>query len=60
MKVTYDEEVQAMYIKVSKGKIEDTVKYSDLVYLDFGKNKKLIGIEILGVMKIDNIGRKKK
>ena len=51
MKVEYDKEVDAEYIylknKIGKGEIEKTIALNDNIILDFNKEGKLVGIEIL-------------
>ena len=51
MKAEYDKEVDAAYIylvdKIEKGEVKKTIKLDDAISLDFDKNDKLIGIEIL-------------
>lgn len=55
MKVTYDKEADAMYIylkKIEAGEVEDTIELNENIILDFDKDKKLIGIEILNASKV--------
>ena len=51
MKITYDKEVDALYISLSDEKNVETQKIDDCTLLDLGKNKKLLGIEILDASK---------
>lgn len=61
-KLTYDREVDAAYIyiaDIAPGEVANTVTYDDMptsvhgdVNLDFDRNGKLLGIEILGASKI--------
>lgn len=47
MKIRYDSKVDAMYIKLAKGKYDSTRKISDVILVDEDKNGKVLGIEIL-------------
>lgn len=47
MKIRYDSKVDAMYIKLAKGKYDSTRKVSDVILVDEDKNGKVLGIEIL-------------
>ncbi|MFH0869231.1 MAG: DUF2283 domain-containing protein [archaeon] len=51
MKTEYDKEVDAAYIyladKIEKGAVQKTIKLNDNISLDFDKDNKLLGIEIL-------------
>ncbi len=48
MKISYDSEVDAMYIRLIDGEHEcRTVRLNDEVALNIGAGEKLIGIEIL-------------
>jgi uncharacterized protein YuzE len=52
MKITYDGEVDAMYIQLIEGKHQcRTVRLNDEIALDFGIGEKLVGIEILDARK---------
>ncbi len=58
MKITYDKEADAAYIYL-EGSIEDgeakkTVELNDNIIVDFDKEGKLLGIEILNASKILN------
>ena len=56
MKATYDKEADAAYIylkeNIGKGEIKSTISMNENIILDFDKDKKLIGIEILSASKI--------
>ena len=53
MKITYDKEVDAMYIALEEGKHQvRTVRISQDIALDFAKGEKLVGIEILDASKV--------
>ena len=56
MKISYDPQADAMYIKLIEGEHQvRTVNLSDDIALDFGKGETLVGIEILDVK--ENIGK---
>ena len=56
MKITYDKEVDAAYVYLSEsirdGESERTIQLNDNIILDFDKNGKLLGVEILDASKI--------
>ncbi len=56
MKTEYDADVDAAYIyideNIKKGSVTKTIKLDDNITLDFNKNSKLIGIEILHASKV--------
>ena len=56
MKIEYDKEVDAAYIylvdKIEKGQVEKTIQLNDSLSVDFDKNNKLVGIEILNASKM--------
>mgnify|MGYP001583001875 CR=1 FL=1 len=48
MRISYDKEIDALYIKLLEGEHEcRTVRLTDEIALDFGKGEALVGIEIL-------------
>jgi len=47
MKVYYDDEVNALYIKLSEEQPDGVVEISEDIHIDTGANKKVVGIEIL-------------
>jgi len=49
MKIRYDAQADAMYIKVGNGSIEKTKKIDDNTIIDFDKSGNLVGIELLFV-----------
>ncbi len=55
MKVHYDNEVDALYIKLGKQKPEGVVEISEGVNLDTTSEDKIVGIEILNASKKMNI-----
>ena len=56
MKTTYDENADAAYIylkeKIEKGDVKKTISLNENIILDFDKNEKLIGIEILNASSV--------
>ena len=56
MKMTYDEDANAAYIylkgKIEKGEVKKTISLNENIILDFDKNEKLIGIEVLNASKV--------
>ena len=55
MKIEYDKEADTAYIylkyPINKGEAEKQVKVDEQIILDFDKNNKLLGIEILDASK---------
>lgn len=47
MKITYDKKVDAMYIKLKKGRYDHTKKVTDNVLVDVSKKGEVLGLEIL-------------
>ena len=48
MKISYDEKVDALYIRLLEGDFEcRTVRLSDSVALNLGPKEQLVGIEVL-------------
>lgn len=53
MKITYDKEVDAMYIRLLEGEYQCRVVHlTDDIALDFAVGEKLVGIEILGASRL--------
>lgn len=53
MRITYDAETDALYIRLVEGKYEcRTIRLSEEVALNIGSEEKLIGIEILDAKEI--------
>jgi uncharacterized protein YuzE len=53
MKISYDSEVDAMYIEIISGDYEcRTLRFSDQIALDIGPDEQLVGIEILDAKKV--------
>jgi len=55
MKVQYDNEVDAIYIKLGNQKPEGVIEISEGVNLDTTSQDKIVGIEILNASKRMNI-----
>lgn len=47
MKTTYDKVADATYIYFNDGKIVETKPISQTIYIDYDKDQKIVGIEIL-------------
>jgi len=47
MKIEYDQEVDALYVRVQGKYVSRTQEVSEGVYIDFDDEGKLIGLEIL-------------
>lgn len=58
MKFEYDKDVDAAYIyledSITEGQAEKTIELGDNIILDFDKNGKLLGVEILSASKVLN------
>ncbi|MGH8614039.1 MAG: DUF2283 domain-containing protein [Gammaproteobacteria bacterium] len=53
MKISYDEEVDALYIRLLEGNYEcRTLRLSDEVALNIGPGESLVGIEILDAKQV--------
>jgi len=53
VKISYDPEIDALYIRLLEGKHEcRCVRLSDEVALNIGANEKLVGIEILDAREV--------
>lgn len=58
MKITYDSEIDALYIRFVEGKHEcRTVRLNEEVALNIGAGEKLVGIEILDAKEVLGSGR---
>lgn len=55
MKITYDKKVDAMYIKLKKGRYDHSKKVTDDILVDVSKKGEVLGLEILDAGK--NIGK---
>lgn len=49
MKITYDKEVDAMYLAIARGKIKKTIPVNSRVIVDLGEKGKILGVELLFV-----------
>lgn len=58
MKIEYDKEADAAYIyivdRINDRDAVNTIELNNNIILDFDKNEKLLGIEVLGASKILN------
>ena len=52
MKITYDSEANATYVKLTKKKVEKTVEFGDY-YIDYDSNGHIVGIEYLSTPTIE-------
>ena len=52
MKIEYDKEVDALYIRLVETKVARTDEFVEGINLDFDEKGKLIGIEILNATEI--------
>ena len=58
MKISYDPEIDALYIRLLEGKHEcRCVRLSDEVALNLGPDEKLVGIEILEAREVLGFGK---
>lgn len=55
MKITYDKEADALYIRLLEGDFQcRVVRVSDDIAMDFASGEKLVGIEFLGASRMFN------
>ena len=58
MKISYETETDALYIRLVEGKREcRTVRLNDDIALNIGKGEKLVGIEILDAREVVGSGK---
>ena len=58
MKISYDPEIDALYIRLLDGRHEcRSVRLSDEIALNIGAGEKLVGIEILDATSVLGIGK---
>jgi uncharacterized protein YuzE len=58
MKISYDSEIDALYIRLIEGKHEcRTVRLNEEIALNIGKGEKLVGIEILDAKEVLGAGK---
>lgn len=46
MKVRYDPDTDILYILVKKGRVEETVEVAEDIFIEYGKDNEVMGIEI--------------
>ena len=51
MKIEYDREVDALYIRLQEKNVNRTIEIGEGLNIDFDENGKLIGLEVLGASK---------
>ncbi len=57
MRISYDSEIDALYIRLVEGKQEcRTVRLNEEIALNIGKGEKLVGIEILDAKEVLGAG----
>jgi len=58
MKISYDPEVDALYIRLIEGKYEcRTLRLNEEIALNIGPDEKLVGIEILDAKEVLGSGK---
>ena len=58
MKISYDKKVDAMYIHLLEGRHQcHTLRLTDEIALNIGKNEELVGIEILDAKRVLGKGK---
>jgi uncharacterized protein YuzE len=58
MKISYDSEIDALYIRLIEGKHEcRTLRLNEEIALNIGEGEKLIGIEILDAKQVLGAGK---
>jgi len=55
MKIEFDPAVDALYVNLSKGEIEQTKEVQKGIMMDFDKEGNVLGIEVLNVSKRESI-----
>jgi uncharacterized protein YuzE len=55
MKIEYDKEVDALYIRIQEKEISQTKEIAEGINLDIDKEGKLIGLEIIGATERYNL-----
>ena len=46
MKVRYDPEADILYFLIKEGEVEDTIEVDDDIFIEYGPNKEIMGIEV--------------
>lgn len=49
MKITFDEEADALYVETAKGKFHTNRKIDDTTVLDLDSKGRVLGFEIIGI-----------
>ncbi len=58
MKISYDSEIDALYIRLIEGKYEcRTLRLNEEIALNIGPDEKLVGIEILDAKEVLGSGK---
>ena len=57
MKITYDSEANATYVKLTNKKVDKTVEFGDY-YIDYDINGHIVGIEYLSTPTVEIDGAK--
>ena len=58
MRISYDSEIDALYIRLIEGRHEcRTVRLNEEIVLNIGKGEKLVGIEILDAKEVLGAGK---
>jgi uncharacterized protein YuzE len=58
MKISYDKDIDALYIRLIEGKHEcRTVRLNEQVALNIGEDERLVGIEILDAKEVLGAGK---
>jgi uncharacterized protein YuzE len=58
MKISYDPEIDALYIRLIEGKYEcRTLRLNEEIALNIGTEEKLVGIEILDAKEVVDSGK---
>ena len=47
MKISYDPKYDVMYLKLTDGKVVDTIEVEKNILIDYGEKGEMIGIEII-------------
>ncbi len=55
MKIEYDKEVDSLYIRIQENWVAKTKEIEEGINIDFDKDGKVIGIEIIGVTERYNL-----
>ena len=47
MQIEYDKQAQALYIRIRRGRVKNTIKLRDNLLVDLNKSGKILGLEVL-------------